>query len=268
VSEHPLSGNVAKSVPVAPDDRRRALLGLVRAEGRLSVQQLSEHLGVSVETLRRDVRVLEDAGLLERVGGVVMPVESSSYETGLQFRSQRDLEEKRRICAEVVRRLGEAQTVFIDEGFHPLLLAQSLPEKRELVIVTASVPIAYHVADRPNLHVQLLGGRVRGNTLGTVGPSVEDALSQLHLDLAVIGANGVSDTGGMTTPDEAVAKVKRTAMGVSRRRLFMGAHHEFGVTAMVQFAKLTDFEAVVTGRELTAARARRFVDAGAALVRV
>src|SRR6185295_6237818 len=102
------------------------------------------------------------------------------------------------------------------------------------------------LAPRPNIQVMILGGRVRGNTMGVVDAWAVEMLKRLNFDLAVIGANG------MTTPDPAVAAVKATAMERSARRIFVGAHHKFGNRTFVTFAHPSDFELIITGQELSA----------------
>ncbi|MDR1237440.1 MAG: DeoR/GlpR transcriptional regulator, partial [Propionibacteriaceae bacterium] len=199
--------------------------------------------------------------------GVVFPVEAGNFESPLIERSQRSGEEKQRIAEEGVRRIGEAETIFVDEGFNPLLFARALPQDRPVTVVTTSLPAASILAARANSQVLMIGGRVRGRTLGVVDTMAVNTLAKLHLDLAVMGANGVSPTAGMTTPDPAVADVKRAAMAAARRCIFIGAHYKFGVVSLAQFAELSEFDVIVTGRELRDSRAEKFTAAGATLVR-
>jgi DeoR/GlpR family transcriptional regulator of sugar metabolism len=209
-------------------------------------------IGVSLETVRRDLRSLEAQGLIRRSYGRVFPVESGGFETGLEIRRSINREEKVRIAHAVIPRLGTAQTIFIDEGFNTELIAAALPSDRRLTVVTAALPIALLLAPRQNLEVIVLGGRVRGNTLGVVDVSAVQMINALNFDLAIVGANGISVERGMTTPDPAVAAVKSAVVRQSDRRIFVGAHHKFGRSTFVSFAQLTDFEVIITGRELSA----------------
>lgn len=248
--------------------RAKELLALVRGQGRIEVSESARLLGVSQETVRRELRKLEAQGLIRRSYGLAFPVESSTFETALAERTQNFPEEKARIAAEAARRVGEARTIFVDEGFQSLLVARALPDDRDLTVVTTSLPIASDLAARDNLQVIIVGGRVRGNTLGVVDGWATDMLRSFRMDLAFIGANGVTVADGLTTPDPAVAHVKAAAIACSHRKIFMGAHHKFGVTSFVRFAELSAFEVFVTGVELPAARARMFSEAGAHIVQV
>ncbi|MGI5191592.1 DeoR/GlpR family DNA-binding transcription regulator [Promicromonospora sp. CA-289599] len=248
--------------------RSEELLALVRRRGRIEVSESARVLSVSQETVRRELRKLEAQGLVRRSYGLAFPVETSSFESALSQRQESFPEEKARIAAEVARRLGEAQTIFVDEGFQPLLAARALPRDRELTVVTSSLPVATELSARANVQIIIIGGRVRGKTLGVVDGTAVDMLRTFRLDLGLIGANGVTVEDGLTTPDPAVARVKAAAVQVSRRRIFIGAHHKFGVTSFVRFAGLHDFEAMITGTELGSARARAFHAAGAEIVQV
>ena len=261
-------GEAAGSRGETAHGRRFDLLQLVRDHGRLEVSSVSSALKVSPETVRRDLRLLEAQGLVTRAYGVVQAVESGRFESPLSVRADINPEEKSRIAAAAVQRIGEAQTLFIDEGFTSQLIAQRLPDQVPLTVVTASLPIGTLLAARPNVQVIVLGGRVRGNTLGVVDQWAAEMLARLTIDLAFIGANGISLERGLTTPDPAVAVVKAAAMRASVRRVLYGAHHKFGQASFVRFAGLDEFELVITGHELPAAQARHLQGGAVPLLRV
>jgi len=253
---------------ISAQARRSELLHLTRERGRLLVAGIPTLMGVSAETVRRDLRLLEMKGQLRRAYGVAFPVENGAFESVLTDRPDISPEEKTRIARGVISHIGDAQTLFIDEGYQTQLIAQRLPEDRPLTVVTSSLPVALILAPRQNIQVLLLGGRVRGSTLGIVDSWAAEMLGRLRIDLAIIGANGISVESGITTPDPAVALVKGAAIKSSARRILIGAHHKFGTVTFVRFAEVADFEAVITGRELPASQANRFRLAGTVLHRV
>jgi len=264
----------ASEVPV-PDaeattghERRRYLLARARTVGRVGVTGAAEELQVSVETVRRDLKVLEAHGLVRREYGVAYPVDSAGFESDLAFRESRLLPEKRRIAAEAVLHIDDAETVFIDEGYLPQLVARHLPADSALTVVTASLPVASMLAVRPSCSVVVLGGRVRGRTLATVDHWATSMLSGFVIDLAFMGANGISRTHGLTTPDPAVAAVKSAALRASRRRIFIGAHLKFSAVSFARFAEVSDFEALITDTGLSPSEAHRYTALGPAVVRV
>ncbi|MFI9027696.1 DeoR/GlpR family DNA-binding transcription regulator [Streptomyces sp. NPDC053560] len=250
------------------EERRRGMLELVRRTGSVDVVRLAETFEVSKETVRRDLNVLENHGLVRRTHGGVYPVESAGFETTLAFRATQQVPEKSRIAAAAAELLGEAETVFIDEGFTPQLIAEALPRDRPLTVVTASLAVVSALAKNDRANVLLLGGRVRSGTMATVDHWAVGMLSGFVIDLAYVGGNGISRTHGLTTPDPAVGEVKAQAMRSARRRIFTGVHTKFGATSFCRFADVPEFEAIVTGAGLPASEAHRYQLMGPRVLRV
>ncbi|MEU3096546.1 DeoR/GlpR family DNA-binding transcription regulator [Streptomyces sp. NPDC006967] len=250
------------------EERQREIVLLARATGSVEVTALAADLGVARETVRRDLRVLEDHGLLRRTHGGACPVESAGFETTLAFRATSHVPEKRRIAAAAAELLGDAETVFVDEGFTPQLIAEALPRDRALTVVTASLPTAGALAETENVSVLLLGGRVRSGTLATVDHWTTKMLAGFVIDLAYVGANGISREHGLTTPDPAVSEVKAQAIRSARRTVFAGVHTKFGAVSFCRFAEIGALEAIVTSTLLPASEAHRHSLLGPQVIRV
>lgn len=249
-------------------ERRRDMLEAARRKGSVDVAELAATTGVSKETVRRDLRVLEAHGLVRRTHGGAYPVESAGFETTLAFRTTMHVPQKTRIAAAAADLIGDAETVFVDEGFTPQLVAERLPVDRPLTVVTASLATAAGLAPREHVTVLLLGGRVRGQTLATVDHWTSHMLSGFVFDLAYIGANGVSREFGLTTPDPAVCEVKSQVMRASRRKMFVGVHTKFGAVSFCRFAGVPEFEAIVTDTGLPLTEAHRYSLLGPQIIRV
>jgi DeoR family transcriptional regulator, fructose operon transcriptional repressor len=250
------------------EERQTRILAVARAEGTIDVGKLAVNLSVAPETIRRDLRLLEQRGLVRRTHGGAYPVETAKFETTLAMRSARRVPEKRRIAAAAVELLGDAETIFIDEGFTPQLIAEALPTDRTLTVITASLTTAAVLAESSLITVLLLGGRVRGRTLATVDHWATRMLAGFVIDLAFIGANGISRECGLTTPDPAVADVKAQVVRVSRRRVFSGVHTKFGASSFCRFAEVADLETIITDTPLPATEAHRYSLLGPQVIRV
>lgn len=149
-------------------ERREWLIERARAAGRLEVGATCEELDVAPETVRRDLNELERQGLVRRVHGGAVPIERLGFEGQLRRRVETNHDEKARIATAARGLLHNAESVYLDEGSTVQLLADSLAPTRPLTVVTNALPVATLLADRPNLTVLLLGGRVRGRTLATL----------------------------------------------------------------------------------------------------
>lgn len=249
------------------EERRRRILKAARRSGSVDVVQLAADLGVSKETVRRDLNLLERHGLVRRTQGGAHPVESAGFETALAVRTVTHVPKKRRIAAAAAALLGDAETVYIDEGYTPQLVAAALPRDRPLTVVTSSLSTAGALASAENINVLLLGGRVRGGTLATAGRWATRMLSGFIIDLAYVGANGISRDFGLTTPDPAVSQVKAQVLRAARRRVFSGVHTKFGAVGFCRFADVTQFEAIITDTGLPASEAHRYALLGLEVIR-
>ncbi|MFG2525346.1 DeoR/GlpR family DNA-binding transcription regulator [Streptomyces sp. NPDC048527] len=250
------------------EGRRRWILKRARSVGGIKVTALSQDLNVAQETIRRDLRALEEQGMVRRTHGGAHAVERPGFETTLASRSTNFVPQKNRIAAVAADLLGEAETVFIDEGYTPQLIAAALPRDRTLTVVTASLSVPRALADAEKITVLMLGGRVRNATLATVDHWASRMLAGMVIDLAYIGANGISREFGLTTPDPAVSEVKAQAVRGSRRRVFAGLHTKFGVATFCRFADVRDVESIVTDTGLSAAEAQRYSLLGPNVIRV
>ncbi|GMA25394.1 transcriptional regulator [Luteimicrobium album] len=250
------------------DERRRLILETLRSAGHTPATRLAEDLGVAPETVRRDLTTLEGHGLVRRTHGGAYPVEGAAFETNLAARSTAWVAEKQRIAAATVEHLGPTESLFLDEGYTQQLIAEELVRSgRALTVVTASLPAAAALAASPTIEVVILGGRLRPGTLAPVDQWTTSMLEQFVIDLAILGANGITRDKGLTVPNGAVAAVKSTAMRVSRRRVFVGAHHKFGITSFCRFAQVTDFEALITDTGLPSSEAHRYAALGPQVLR-
>ena len=228
------------------EERQQHILDRARAAGRVDVNSLAETLDVTPETVRRDLTILERHGVLRRVHGGAIPVERLGFEPGVETRTERNVAEKERIAKAALPHLPDEGTILLDAGTTTLRLAELIPRDHELTIVTNSLPIATMVAQHPGLSLYLLGGRVRGRTLAAVGAWVTDALSDVFVDVAFIGTNGLSVERGLTTPDQSEAAAKRAMITAARRSVVLTDHTKIGVDHFSRFAELSDIAAVIT----------------------
>jgi DeoR family fructose operon transcriptional repressor len=207
---------------------------------------LAENLGVTSETIRRDLTVLERVGVLRRVHGGAIPVERLGFEPALAARDAVMTAEKERIAKAALAALPQDGSIIIDAGTTTGRLAQVLPTDRELTVVVNAPPLAVALASRPNLTVIMLGGRVRGRTLATVDDLALRPLSHLFVDVAFMATNGCTPEHGLTTPDPAEAAVKRGMVGAARRAVLLADHTKFSNDYMARFAELTDIDVIYT----------------------
>jgi len=222
--------------------------------GRVSVVALADDLGVTTETIRRDLDSLEQVGALRRVHGGAVPLRSGAIaEPSIAERMTVNPEAKRRIAHRALDVItdGYRGAVIFDAGSTVGAVAAALGDRvavtrAQLDVVTHAVPVAHTLSLLSEVALTLLGGQVRGLTAAAVGPATLTALGSLRPDLAFVGANGVSADFGLSTPDPAEAAVKAAMVRAARRTILVADRAKFGVESFVRFAELTDIDILVT----------------------
>jgi DeoR family fructose operon transcriptional repressor len=249
------------------EERQQEILRRARAEGRVDVVRLAEEFSITSETVRRDLTVLERAGVLRRVHGGAIPVERLGFEPALATRNEVMTGEKERIAKAALAELPEEGSVIIDAGSTTARLAEALPADRELTVLVNSPPLATALASRANLTVMILGGRVRGRTMATVDDWDLRPLQQVHVDVAFMATNGLSVRGGLTTPDPAEAAVKRAMIGAAGRRVLLADHTKVGNDYLARFGTLADVDVLVTDAGIDPAMAEELEESGLRVIR-
>ncbi len=222
---------------------------------------------MTTETVRRDLTTVERQGLLRRVHGGAIPVERLGFEPALTSRDTAMVAEKERIAKAALAYLPSGGAILLDAGTTTARLAEALPTERELTVVTNALPIALTLSVRPNLTVLLVGGRIRGHTLATVDAPALDLLHDLYVDIAFLGANGVSVERGLTTPDLAEAGVKRAMLRAAQRRVLVADHTKIGPAQLARFGDVADLDVLITDTGLDERLAVELEAAGPRVVR-
>ena len=234
-----------------PEERQQAIAALVADRGRLAVTDVAERFGVTTETVRRDLAVLERAGMLRRVHGGAVPAGALTLvEPALGERHGTRAEQKRKIAAAALDLLPDLDDgVLLDGGSSTAALADLLPPERRLLVATNSVPIAARLSGSPGIALHVLGGRVRGVTQTAVGESTVRALEDLRVDVAFLGANGITPDRGFSTPDESEAATKRAMTRAAERTVVLADSTKLGREHLVRFASAAEVDVLVTDSE-------------------
>lgn len=241
-------------------ERHRAIVALLLERERVSVTGLAQRFDVTTETIRRDLEQLDGRGLLQRVhGGAVPRVPDFAAERGLLERQGLNTAPKAAIAQQALAYLAPAAgSMILDSGTTTGTLASALPEGQSLpAIITNSVAIAGLLSARDVGEVLLLGGRVRGLTQSTVGTPAVEALGRLRVDVAFMGANGLSLGHGFSTPDVDEAAVKRAMISAARQVVALVDSSKLGAETLHSFARFKDVDVLITDAGLSdEARAR------------
>ena len=234
------------------EERQSAIADLVTRDRRLRVSETAQSFGVTTETVRRDLAILERQGLIHRVHGGAVPADAlTTLEPQVAERDLAAAPQKDRIARAAIALLpGTGGSLILDGGTTTGRLARILPPERPLTVETNAATIVAIItgrgqpADRVELH--MLGGRVRPESLVSVGGAALAALADLRVDVSFIGVNGFTLEHGLHTPNHEEASVKSAMIRAGRRVVVLTDSRKFGQESLVRFGRLDQIDAVVT----------------------
>ncbi|TPQ16372.1 DeoR/GlpR family DNA-binding transcription regulator [Streptomyces sporangiiformans] len=248
-------------------ERQQEILRLARDGGRVDVVSLAEEFQVTAETIRRDLKALDRAGLLRRVHGGAIPAGRLDFEPDLAERESTAADEKDRIAKAALAELPDNGTMILDAGTTVARFAAYLPLEVTLTVVTHSLPIAARLADHPGIQLHLIGGRVRHRTRAAVDAWALRAYGEIRADVVFLASNGFSAEHGLTTPDLAEAAVKRAALSAARRVVLLADSAKHGKEHFARFGTLGDVDLLITDSGLSPEDATAIERGGTEVVR-
>ncbi len=254
-----------------PAVRRSLLAGLVRDRGQVTVSELTDALGVSPDTVRRDLDELARTGLVTRTHGGAMHRLLARTDQSFERRMGEHWDLKLRIGAATAALLEDGQTLLINGGTTALAVVRSIQAARELTIVTNNLRIPGEIDTRCVRQLYLLGGYCRLSSLVTVGP-VEfpgmrpDRSHAVMADLAIIGVGGISAHEGLSTTDLHEARMMRAMVDSATTVVVAVDSTKFERNAFVQIATLEHAHIVVTDAEPPPVLRQALTESGVRLV--
>jgi DeoR/GlpR family transcriptional regulator of sugar metabolism len=234
--------------------RHKLIVEEIRRQGAVRVSELTELLGVSEMTVRRDLDALAVAGLLEKVhGGATVRGGLSADEPGFEAKSHRQLREKDAIARAAAQLVEPGQSIALTAGTTTWRLAHHLSAVAGLTVVTNSLQVAnvLHRDSRPDLTVVLTGG-VRTPSDALVGPIASSTIRSLHVDVLFIGVHGITVDAGLTTPNLLEAETDRALVAAAERIVLVADHTKWGVRGLSKIAGLSDIDVFVSDPGLSA----------------
>lgn len=236
--------------------RHPEILALARREGKVTVEGLARHFDVTLQTIRRDLADLAEAGRLERVhGGAVLP--SGTSNIGYEERRRMNAEAKAAIARACAGLIPNDASLFLNIGTSTEAVARELSRHRNLMVVTNNMNVAGLLVANPDCQIVLAGGSLRRSDGGLVGTLTVQTIRQFKFDIAVIGCSGLDEAGDILDFDIQEVGVSQAIIAQSRRTILVADHSKFQRSAPARIASLAEVDAFVTDRPLVPALAER-----------
>nr|WP_202396477.1 MULTISPECIES: DeoR/GlpR family DNA-binding transcription regulator [Delftia] len=231
---------------VNTNPRQLQLLDEVRSRQSTTVEQLAEILGVTLQTVRRDIQKLADAGLMVRFHGGVRVPSATVENLGHPQRQVLHAEGKSRIARAVAEAIPNGCSLILNIGTTTEAVAQALLKHRGLRVITNNLNVAAILSSNADCEVIVAGGVVRTRDRGIVGEAAVDFIRQFKVDIALIGISAIEPDGSLRDFDMREVKVAQTIIAQSREVWLAADHSKFHRQAMVELARLDQIDRLFT----------------------
>ncbi|WP_127562703.1 DeoR/GlpR family DNA-binding transcription regulator [Nioella ostreopsis] len=241
-------------------ERKTHLLSILSESGSIVAKEVSRNLGVSEDTIRRDLRELAKDGRLKRVHGGAVP--NAPAHAPFSRRVGLATPEKTAIGKHAAAMVGTGHVVFVDGGTTALQLARHLPETLNATIVTHSPNVALELLNHANLEVEIVGGKLLRHSVVTGGAATIAWLDRYRPDICFIGATGLHPDQGITTGVSEDAEVKRAIIARSGSALILASSEKFGAVSSFEIAGWDDVDGLIVAEDAKARANELFAHLG------
>lgn len=233
-------------------ERQRAIASSLLAQQVVTVTDLCQRFNVSANTIRRDLRALEQSRVVTVVHGGALSNESKDTEIPFPKRQVSAVNEKMLIGTRAAQLVEDGEAIILDAGTTTHEIAKALRCRQDLTVITNAINIAQELAECPGIVTILSGGVVRAKSNCLVGQTAERTLSEWHVAKAFISVGGVDIEAGLTNPNPFEATVKQAMIKAARQVILVATSDKFGYRSLAPFAPITAVHTIVTDDKLPA----------------
>ncbi|WP_223622120.1 DeoR/GlpR family DNA-binding transcription regulator [Microbacterium sp. EST19A] len=223
--------------------RKDHLRGILSAEGRVVAKAVAAELGVSEDSIRRDLRELAEAGLCIRVYGGALPVPAA--DAPVEQRLSVATESKERVARAAVSMIHPGSTIILDAGTTTLAMARMLPHGADLTVITPSPAVALTTLEHSSARVLMIGGELSRHSSVSGGALAQEAIARLAADVFFLGATGVDPVHGLTTGDLDDAVTKRALAARSADVFVLASAEKVGAVSRFPVLGLDEISGVI-----------------------
>jgi len=221
--------------------RHRFILDQLKKEGYVKVQELSQSLGVSEVTIRKDLKELENRKMLYRSHGSASSISSIISDRHIDEKEKIQIEEKLRIAKAACQLLEPNDKIIVASGTTLLAFSSEIELNKNLTVITSSVKVSLNLCYKPNIDVIQLGGTLRKNSVSVIGHFAEETLKGLVCNKLFVGVDGIDIDYGLTTSDMGEARLNQQMIDISQEIIVLTDSSKFGKRG---FAKICDFDKI------------------------
>ena len=229
-------------------ERQEEILEILNRNKSATVDYLASKLYVSGATIRRDLKVMEEQGMIIRSHGGAMPFKSSSIETSFAVREQKDAGAKRKMASLAVRLIKNGDSVFVDSSSTTGLIIPMLNNFQYLSVTTTGLRNALLLSQTSNVKIYIAGGQVQNHSNSVIGSDTMDYISRIHADITLVSCTGVDLVSGFTDASIEQAKIKQQMRKNSTKVAMLCDSSKFNKTFLCTDFLFDDIDYLVTDK--------------------
>jgi len=232
-------------------ERHKLVLDKLQKEGYVSVAALSKEMGVTMATVRKDLRMLEEKGLLFRAHGSATPIYPYVNDRPVNEKELVHVEEKQAIAKKAIEFLSERDAVIVGSGTTVVAFAQAIPRKLPLTVLTGAMNVTMALMDSPEIEIVQLGGSVRKSSSSVVGHYAEEMIANFACSKLFLSVDGISLDYGLTTSNMMEAHLNSLMIRSVQRTIVLVDSSKFGKKGFGRICGLEDIHTIITDKGLS-----------------
>lgn len=229
------------------EERQQEIAEIIQTNGKITTAEITEKYGISDESARRDLRLLEQKGLCKRThgGAILLSQVSVRPPVNRDFEKMPVFANYREIARQAVTKVKENDIVYLTGGSFGYIMVSFLPKDIRYTVVVNSVDIAKELRAFENIDVYIVGGKMRQS--GSVVDSfANDFVSRLHFDVCFITGAGLTADFGLSNGTDETAAFQRAVIRNSRKKHLLIPNAKVGVNSFIKVCEATDFDSIIT----------------------
>ncbi|MGB0122345.1 MAG: DeoR/GlpR family DNA-binding transcription regulator [Silvibacterium sp.] len=249
------------------DERRFRISEILSQQRAVSASDLTDILGVTSATIRRDLSYLESKGLLVRShGGAVSKSPTTNFQPSYDTLGRANREEKQAIAAEAAKMILDGDTIFLEGSTTVSEVAPRLQHRNRLTVVTNSPIILCHLQRYPEISVMCTGGELQRDVFYLSGVWAQRSINEIRVDKAFLGVSAIDPSYGISTASHAEATVKQCIIKAAKIRIALADHSKFGKQGFAYVAPVTELTTLITDRATSPEHLQILKDSGVQVV--
>ena len=242
------------------EERFRFILEKVKSQQKVLSSDLSQELGVSEDTIRRDLNELANAGHIHKVHGGALPRSPAllPYKERESYAQQNKLE----IAKKALNLVKQGQVIILDGGTTTLQIARLFPENLSVTVFTNSIPVAFHLADHPSIDVVLAGGKLLKYSQVTLGLETIETFRSIRADICFLGVCSIHYEVGLTVPNREEAQVKQAMIASAAQVVALATAEKIGTAETYIASSINEVDILISDTPVSAEVSNLYKDKG------